>query len=153
MLAFGSILARFLIGYLLIPQFYRHEVYSPYELMGLRLGATVTRAASGLFLVGVILGQGARLFLASIVLDAITGMGQLPAILLLSIIGVVWTWLGGITTVVWTDVVQMFIYVGGALTMTGSTVSGMRISVYQSIWRMVSRSPQTSGAIGTPTRP
>ena len=115
MLAFGSILARFLIGYLLIPQFYRHEVYSPYELMGLRLGATVTRAASGLFLVGVILGQGARLFLASIVLDAITGMGQLPAILLLSIIGVVWTWLGGITTVVWTDVVQFVMIVAAAI--------------------------------------
>ena len=115
MLAFGSILARFLIGYLLIPQFYKHEVYSPYELMGLRLGPTVTRVASSLFLVGVILGQGARLFLASIVLDAITGMGTLPAIFLLSIIGVVWTWIGGITSVVWTDVVQFVMIVTAAV--------------------------------------
>lgn len=111
MLAFGSILARFLIGYFLIPAFYRHEVYSPYELMGLKLGPRVTRAASGLFMVGAILGQGARLFLAAIVLDAITGMGTLLAIILLSIIGIVWTWIGGITSVVWTDVVQFVMIV------------------------------------------
>ena len=111
MLAFGSILARVLIGYFLIPAFYKHEVYSPYELMGLRLGPGVTRAASALYMVGVILGQGARLFLASIVLDAITGMGTLPAVVLLSVIGVVWTWIGGITSVVWTDVVQFVMIV------------------------------------------
>lgn len=111
MLAFGSILARCLIGYFLIPAFYKHEVYSPYELMGLRLGPGVTRGASGLFMVGVILGQGARLFLAAIVLDAITGMGTFPAIILLSVIGVVWTWIGGITSVVWTDVVQFVMIV------------------------------------------
>ncbi len=115
MLAIGSILARFLIGYFLIPAFYRHEVYSPYELMGVRLGARVTRVASSLFLVGVTLGQGARLFLAAIVLDAITGMGILPAIFLLSIIGVTWTWIGGITSVVWTDVVQFVMIVFAAV--------------------------------------
>jgi SSS family transporter len=115
MLAVGSIVARFLIGYLLIPAFYRHEVYSPYEFMGRRLGPGVTRAASVLFLVGVVLGQGARLFLGAIVLDAITGMGPVPAILLLSVIGVVWTWIGGITSVVWTDVVQFVMIVVAAV--------------------------------------
>ena len=115
MLAIGSIVARFLIGYLLIPAFYRHEVYSPYELMGLRLGPGVTRAASVLFLIGVVLGQGARLFLAAIVLDTITPIGILPAIILLSVIGVAWTWIGGITSVVWTDVVQFVMIVLAAV--------------------------------------
>ena len=115
MLAIGSIFARFLIGYLLIPAFYRHEVYSPYELMGLRLGPGVTRAASVLFLIGVVLGQGARLFLAAIVLDTITPVGILPAIVLLSVIGVAWTWIGGITSVVWTDVVQFVMIVLAAV--------------------------------------
>lgn len=115
MLAIGSIVARFLIGYLLIPAFYRHEVYSPYEFMGRRLGPGVTRAASALFLVGVVLGQGARLFLAAIVLDAITNIGAVPAILLLSVIGVAWTWIGGITSVVWTDVVQFVMIVLAAV--------------------------------------
>src|SRR5438067_1243472 len=115
MLALGSILARFLIGYFLIPAFYRHEVYSPYEFMGRRLGKGVTRAAGALFLVGVVLGQGARLFLAAIVLDAITDMGAVPAILMLSVIGIAWTWIGGITSVVWTDVVQFCMIVLAAV--------------------------------------
>ena len=115
MLAIGSIVARFLIGYFLIPAFYRHEVYSPYELMGLRLGPGVTRAASVLFLIGVVLGQGARLFLAAIVLDTITPIGIMPAILLLSVIGIAWTWIGGITSVVWTDVVQFVMIVLAAV--------------------------------------
>ncbi|MEJ7812999.1 MAG: sodium/solute symporter [Gemmatimonadaceae bacterium] len=115
MLAIGSIVARVLIGYLLIPVYYRQEIYSPYEFMGRRLGAGVRRTASGVFLVGVVLGQGARLFLGAVVLDAITNIGVVPAILLLSVIGVAWTWIGGITSVVWTDVVQfVMIYFGAA---------------------------------------
>ncbi|HEX6052717.1 MAG TPA: hypothetical protein VFZ21_25805 [Gemmatimonadaceae bacterium] len=115
MLAIGSILARVLIAYFLIPAYYRNEVYSPYEFMGRRLGPGVVKGASAIFLVGVVLGQGARLFLAAIVLDAITNVGALPAIVLLTLIGVGWTWIGGITSVVWTDVVQFAMIVLGAL--------------------------------------
>ena len=61
------------------------------------------------------LGQGARLFLAAIVLDAITNIGAVPAIVLLTIIGVAWTWIGGITSVVWTDVVQFVMIALGAV--------------------------------------
>ncbi|MGQ0647012.1 MAG: sodium:solute symporter family transporter [Gemmatimonadaceae bacterium] len=115
MLAFGSILARVLIAYILIPAYYRHEIYSPYEFMGRRLGSTVTRAASVIFLIGVVLGQGARLFLAAIVLDAMTNLGPIPAILLLTVIGVAWTWMGGVTSAIWTDVVQFVMIVLGAV--------------------------------------
>jgi SSS family transporter len=115
MLAIGSILARVLIAFFLIPAYYRNEVYSPYEFMGRRLGPGVVKGASGIFLVGVVLGQGARLFLAAIVLDAITNIGALPAIILLTLIGVGWTWIGGITSVVWTDVVQFAMIVLGAV--------------------------------------
>src|SRR5215216_2734913 len=115
MLAIGSILARVLIAYFLIPAYYRHEVYSPYEFMGRRLGAGVVRGASVIFLIGVVLGQGARLFLAAIVLDAITNIGAVPAIILLTLIGIGWTWIGGITSVVWTDVVQFVMIALGAI--------------------------------------
>ena len=114
MLAIGSILARILIAYFLIPAYYRHEIYSPYEFMGRRLGPGVVRGASVIFLIGVVLGQGARLFLAAIVLDAITNIGAVPAIILLTLIGVGWTWIGGITSVVWTDVVQFVMIALGA---------------------------------------
>ena len=114
MLAIGSILARILIAYFLIPAYYRHEIYSPYEFMGRRLGPGVVRGASVIFLIGVVLGQGARLFLAAIVLDAITNIGAVPAIVLLTLIGIGWTWIGGITSVVWTDVVQFVMIALGA---------------------------------------
>ncbi len=125
MLALGSIAARALIAWLLIPAYYRYDVYSPYEFMGRRLGAGVTRAASLLYLVGVVLGQGARLFLGAIVLDAITGMGAVPAILLLTAIGIGWTWIGGITSVVWTDVVQFVMIVIGALAALAAVVAAV----------------------------
>lgn len=114
MLALGSILARLLIAYFLIPAYYRNEIYSPYDFMGRRLGPGVVKGASTIFLVGVVLGQGARLFLAAIVLDAITNIGTIPAIILLTLIGIGWTWIGGITSVVWTDVVQFGMIVLGA---------------------------------------
>src|SRR3982750_750135 len=73
--------SRARIAYFLIPAFYRHEVYSPYEFMGRRLGPGVVRGSSVIFLIGVVLGQGARLFLAAIVLDAITSIGAGPGII------------------------------------------------------------------------
>jgi len=114
MLAIGSILARVLVGYFVIPAYYRREIYSPYEFMGQRLGVGVHRATTALFFIGGFLAQGSRLFLAALVLDVITQMGIVWAILAIGGISVVWTWLGGINSVVWTDVVQFVIlFVGG----------------------------------------
>ena len=115
MFVLGSIVARAIIGYLFVPAYYRREIYSPYEFMGRELGPGVDRATTSMFLLGAYLAQGARLFLAAIVLDAITGMGTLWAIALIGAISVVWTWLGGITSVVWTDVLQFVILFAGAV--------------------------------------
>jgi len=115
MFAIGSILARGVIGYAFVPAFYRREIYSPYEFMGRELGVGVDRATTAMFLLGGFLAQGARLFLAALVLDEITGMGILWAIVLIGAISVVWTWMGGITSVVWTDVLQFAILFAGAV--------------------------------------
>lgn len=115
MLAAGSILARFVIGFWFVPAFYRHEIYSPYEFMGQRLGPGVDRLSTGLFFVGAFLAQGSRLFLAALVLTNITPLGIVWAIVLLGAISVVWTWIGGIASVVWTDVVQFVILFGGGI--------------------------------------
>ncbi len=115
MLATGVILARFVIGYVFVPAFYRHEIYSPYEFMGQRLGPAVDRLSTALFFVGAFLAQGARLFVAALVLTNITSMGIVWAIVLLGAISVVWTWIGGTASVVWTDVVQFAIICAGGL--------------------------------------
>ncbi len=116
MLAIGTIAARVVIGWCFVPAFYRQEIYSPYEFMGRRLGPGVDRAATTIFFVGGFLAQGARLFLAALVLSAITGLDLVWSIVVLGAISVIWTWLGGINSVVWTDVVQFVIlFVGGAV--------------------------------------
>ncbi len=115
MLGLGSVAARLLIAWKLVPAYYAQEIYSPYEFVGKRLGPEVDRVATLLFFVGSLLAQGVRLFLAALVLDVITGMGVIPAIGAIGAVSVVWTWLGGINSVVWTDVVQFVIlFVGGA---------------------------------------
>ncbi|HYE98610.1 MAG TPA: sodium/solute symporter [Planctomycetota bacterium] len=127
MLATGSLLARGLVAWLLVPAYYRHEIYSQYEYMGRRLGPQVDRLATFLFFVGSFLAQGARLFLAAVVLDVLTGMGVVWAIVAIGAVSVVWTWIGGINSVVWTDVVQFVIlFAGGviALVAVGLIVPG-----------------------------
>jgi SSS family transporter len=113
--AIGSVLARVLIGIYFVPAFYRHEIYSPYEFMGRRLGPAVDRVATLLFVVGAFLAQGARLFLAALMLDVLTGMGLGWAIVAVGAVSVAWTWMGGINSVVWTDVVQFVVLFGGAV--------------------------------------
>jgi SSS family transporter len=114
MLVIGTLLARVLIGMYFVPAYYRREIYSPYEFMGQRLGPAVDRVTTGLFILGALLAQGARLFLAALVLSVITGFQIGWAIAAVGAISVAWTWLGGINSVVWTDVVQFVIlFVGG----------------------------------------
>jgi SSS family transporter len=115
MLATGSIVARVLIGLHFVPAFYKGEIYSPYEFMGRRLGPAVDRVTTALFILGAFLAQGARLCLAALVLQAITGLGLGWAIAAVGAVSVVWTWLGGINSVVWTDVVQFAILFAGAI--------------------------------------
>ena len=115
MLAIGTILARVLIGLYFVPAFYRKEIYSPYEFMGQRLGPAVDRVTTGLFIGGALLAQGARLFLAALVLSVITGLQIGWAIAAVGAVSVVWTWLGGINSVVWTDVVQFVILFAGGV--------------------------------------
>ena len=113
-LAIGAVLARVIIGFWFTPVFYRKEIYSPYQFMGQKLGPATDRVTTGLFFLGGFLAQGARIFLAALVLDAITDVGIVTAVVMISAISIAWTWIGGVNTVVWTDVIQFIVLVLGA---------------------------------------
>ncbi len=115
-LAFGSIIARGLIAWVFVPAYYAREIYSPYQYMGQRLGPNVDPVASGLFLLGATLSQAVRLFTTALVLEVVTGISLPASIWIIGLFAVVWTLLGGITTVIWTDVVQFIVLVAGAAT-------------------------------------
>jgi len=118
-LTLGAILARLIIALWFVPAFYQREIYSPYEYMGQRLGTPVRSVTSGLFLLGAVLGQSVRLLLTAIILQLMTGVELWLAIWLIGALAVLWTLLGGITTVIWTDVIQFAVFTLGLVAALG----------------------------------
>ena len=113
-LALGGVIARILVAKYLVPLYYEKEFYSPYEYMADRLGPVVGRITAGMFFLGGILGQGVRVYATALVLELITGWSLVESIALIALFAVLWTWMGGIAAVIWTDLVQFFILIIGA---------------------------------------
>src|SRR6266446_5656740 len=119
---FGYLIARIIISLLFIPAYFQGELQTAYELLGRRFGVQTKNFAASLFLVMRALAEGVRVFAASIVLSAVLSVSLpgLPLLWLWSIIIVglltlIYTFEGGIAAVIWTDLVQLVIYIGGSL--------------------------------------
>lgn len=113
-LSFGYILGRLCIAWLLIPQYLRGELFSAYELLRQRFNAAVQRTASGLFLLTRALADGLRLYLAALLLEQFTGWNSQVSVLVIGLATMVYTYLGGMQAVIWTDLIQFVIYIAGA---------------------------------------
>jgi solute:Na+ symporter, SSS family len=114
-LAMGYIIGRLLVSFLFIPAYFRGELFTSYELLYRRFGPGVKNIAAVIFVVTRTLADGVRLFATALVIAVVT---QVPVTLAIIVIGaamIVYTTRGGVSAVIWTDVVQMFIYVAGAL--------------------------------------
>ncbi|GAB4322787.1 MAG: hypothetical protein Kow0059_17970 [Candidatus Sumerlaeia bacterium] len=114
-LGLGTIIARIIVAIYFIPKYYEEEIYSPYEYIGNQIGKIGERTTSMMFMLGGMLGQGARVYLTAVVLDVITGVGIIKGIWIVGVVSVLWTWLGGITTVIWTDLIQFLLFTFTAL--------------------------------------
>ena len=113
--AIGSILARIAVAKWLVPLYYQQEIYSPYDYMGRRLGVGVKRLATVLFTLGSILGQSVRVLVAAIPLKVVTGIPIELSILIIGVFAIGWTLMGGMRTVIWTDVLQFLLFAAGGL--------------------------------------
>lgn len=111
----GSILGRVLVAIYFVPAFYEGEIYSPYDFMGRRLGRPAKTLATCLFTLGSILAQSVRVLVAAIPLQVVTGLSIWWCIVIIGIIAIGWTLMGGMQTVIWTDVMQFFIFALGGL--------------------------------------
>ncbi|HEY0111696.1 MAG TPA: sodium:solute symporter [Allosphingosinicella sp.] len=116
----GPLIAAFLVARFLIPRFYALGVTTVYELLKHRFDETAMRAAAGMYLVGRIFASGARLYLAAIAVSMIVFTNIAPASVLaasaiLVVVGIAFTYLGGLRSVIWTDLVQVVLYLGAAL--------------------------------------
>ncbi|MBK1830757.1 hypothetical protein JIN77_08470 [Verrucomicrobiaceae bacterium R5-34] len=111
----GSIIARLAVAYWLVPLYYEKEIYSPYDFMGNRLGEGARRLVTGLFSLGAILGQSVRVLVTAIILKVVTGMDVSVCIMVIGLVAVIWTFMGGMQTVIWTDVMQFCLFIFGGL--------------------------------------
>jgi solute:Na+ symporter, SSS family len=114
-LILGYLVARIVISLLLIPQYFRGEMYTAYELMRRRFGERTRKLAALIFLLTRSLAEGVRVFAIAIVVSIVLDVPEVPAILLIVALTLFYTFEGGMTAVIWTDVIQMVLYVAGAM--------------------------------------
>ena len=114
-LILGYLLGRIVIVVLFLPQYFRGKLFTAYELMQRRFGRRVRRFTAATFLILRALAEGVRVFAVSIVVSIVVGTGEVLSILVIVCLTLFYTFEGGMTAVIWTDVIQMFLYVSGAL--------------------------------------
>ncbi|HXI13561.1 MAG TPA: sodium/solute symporter [Thermoanaerobaculia bacterium] len=123
-LVFGYLIGRIVICILFIPSYFQGELSTVYELLQGRFGLRVKALAASLFIVMRTIADGVRLLLTAIVLAAVlrafsmtTSLeGAIAAsIVLIGIVMIIFTFFGGIEAVVWIEVVQLGIYIAGAI--------------------------------------
>ncbi|MGI8470124.1 MAG: sodium:solute symporter [Pyrinomonadaceae bacterium] len=132
----GYIIARFVISLLFIPAYFKGDLLTAYKLLENRFGVSTKNFTASLFLVMRALAEGVRIFAASIVLSAVLGASfnqagdnsflnflhltnpenlTILSIVIVGALTLVYTFEGGISAVIWTDLIQLIIYIGGSL--------------------------------------
>jgi SSS family transporter len=116
-LALGYIIGRGIVVFVLLPLYFRGELYSAYEMLEKRFGGPTKQLAALLFLFGRNLGDGLRLFLTAIVLDTVTGFSLPVCVVLVGLATIVYTVFGGMRSIVWNDCIQFVLYMAGGVVM------------------------------------
>lgn len=115
-LAFGYVLGRTIIAFTLLPMYFEGQLFTAYEVLEKRFGGATKRTSSLIFLFTRNLGDGLRLFLTAIVLEKVTGLSLPVSIIVIGVITIVYTFVGGMKAVVWNDCIQFVVYMlGGAI--------------------------------------
>jgi Na+/proline symporter len=114
-LAAGYVLGRIIVSILFLPRYFRGALITSYQLLQQRFGPSVSTIAAGLFLITRSLADGIRLFATALVISIVTGVPVPWTVIVLGSAMIVYTVRGGSAAVIWTDVVQMFVYVAGAV--------------------------------------
>jgi SSS family transporter len=123
----GYMLGRVVVALLFLPRYFRGEMLTAYQLIDQRFGHALHKVTAGLFLLTRAAAEGVRVFAISIVVGIAIDVGDVKAIAIISALTLLYTFEGGMAAVIWTDVVQMALYVAGtlvALWTLGSHVPG-----------------------------
>ena len=113
-LVFGYLLGRVIISTIFLPQYFRGEMFTAYELMRRRFGERIRKLTAGTFLVLRTLAESVRVFAMSLIVAIVLGTGEITSVLVIVCLTLFYTFEGGLTAVIWTDVLGMCLYVVGA---------------------------------------
>jgi SSS family transporter len=111
----GYVIGRIVLAVVLVPIYFKKEIYSPYALIGNAFGPGALKTAAIFFLIAGTLAAGVRVYVTCIPLQLMLDWPVLPSILLFVGLSLVYTYFGGLKAVVWTDAVQFFLFLAGGL--------------------------------------
>jgi SSS family transporter len=123
-LVIGYLIGRFIVIIILIPHYFRGDLVTAYQLIERRFGQRLRSLTAGLFLVTRAAAEGVRVFAVALVVgialsNPLSGFGDfgrdVASIAIVTILTLIYTFKGGMAAVIWTDVVQLGVYVGGAV--------------------------------------
>lgn len=112
---FGYLLGRVVICLIFIPQYFRGEMFTAYQLIDRRFGQVLHRITAGVFLVTRAAAEGVRVWAVAIVVGIALGTSEIASVAIVMALTLIYTFEGGMAAVIWTDVVQLAIYVGGTI--------------------------------------
>jgi SSS family solute:Na+ symporter len=111
----GYVVGRVIISFILLPHYFRGDLYTAYQLIERRFGTSLRTLTASLFLLTRAAAEGVRVYAVSIVVSIALGTGEIASIAIITVLTLIYTFEGGLAAVIWTDVVQTGIYIGGTL--------------------------------------
>jgi SSS family transporter len=111
----GYMLGRVVVALIFLPKYFEGRMLTAYQLIDQRFGHTLHKVTAGLFLLTRAAAEGVRVFAVSIVVGIAIGTRDVLSIGIISALTLLYTFEGGMAAVIWTDVVQMVIYIGGTM--------------------------------------
>ena len=133
-LVMGYLVARLVLCLLFLPAYFHGELLTAYQLIDRRFGPRLHKLTASVFLLTRAAAEGVRLFAISILIGIAIGTSDITSIVIITLLTLLYTIKGGMAAVIWTDVMQMFLYVGGsmaALWALGHQVPGGWSVIYQ----------------------
>jgi SSS family transporter len=112
-LVLGYLVGRVVVSFVLIPRYFAGEMFTAYQLVEQRFGRTLKVFTGGLFLTTRALAEGVRVFALALVIGVIFKSGVFASLLIVTALTLFYTFEGGLTAVIWTEVIQLLIYLAG----------------------------------------
>lgn len=132
-LTLGYIIGRIFIAMFFLPAYYKGSVETAYRYLENRFGLTARKTASAVFMITRLFADGVRLYATAIPIKLITGVDYPTAIIITAVVTLIYTYIGGIRAVVWMDVIQMFIYLTGAIAAIYLLLSQLNVNIIDAL--------------------